>query len=125
MWPEKYIGRNWVNGEYDCWQFVRDVYKQEMNIELPVFNINALDIRQIQNTFNNTSEYDNWQEIALTELQDNDVILCGKNKNTHHIGIWFKSGIVHNVENKGVVYQTPQSLKQHGWNMLNAYRRKH
>ena len=121
-----YLGKAWVNGgqgpdAYDCWGLVRAIYRTEKNIEIPLFNVDALKPLEVRHAFQSTSEYQNWR--AVDDLQDFDVILLSQASRPHHVGVWFQNRLLHAVEGAGVVWQDKVSLKLHGWNIVATYRR--
>ena len=56
-WAEKYIGKPWVNGEYDCWGLVRDVYKNELGVELSPIVTDATNITNAIAVFNHVGNF--------------------------------------------------------------------
>lgn len=122
----KYLGKAWVNGAqgpdaYDCWNLVRAIYKNEKNIDIPFFNVDALKPLAVRHAFQETNEYKNWR--LVDDFADFDVVLLSQASRPHHVGIWFQGRLLHSVEGAGVVWQNTQSLKMHGWNITATYRR--
>lgn len=46
-WAVKYIGKPWINGEYDCWGLVREIYKNELQIALSPIVTDATSLRDV------------------------------------------------------------------------------
>ena len=127
-WAENYLGRPWINGAegpdaYDCFSLVRTVLRDRFGVSIPLVNIDAFAPLAVRRAFRDSDEYENWQEVERAEIEG-DVLLMSHAKHVHHIGIWTAGGVLHAVEGAGVVHQSPQSLKLHGWNVVVPYRRK-
>lgn len=127
-WAEKYLGKAWQSGAigqdaYDCWSLVRCIYRDEYGIDLPIMNVNAGSLLEIRRAFATTDEYQHWTPIDYTQMSDGDVVLMSMATDPHHVGIWIAGKMLHAVEGAGVVYQSRQSLYQHGWNIVEIYRR--
>ena len=129
-WAEKYIGKPWANGAcgpaaYDCHGVVRAAYQDRLDISLPVVDTNALSALSVARAMRHY-DYSDWQEIVRPE-RDFDVVEMSLNKRPHHVGIYLDldgGGVLTSVEGAGVIFQTLGSLRRHGWNITNVYRRK-
>ncbi len=115
--PTLYIGRQWVNGEQDCWALVRDVYREQLGIELPVIVVDANNLRAVLNTFE-TSEYlKDWQRIEKPEHLCLVFFTPGHHRATH-CGLWLDSQggrFLHSHRNSGVVCEDRITLEMNGW----------
>ena len=129
-WAEDYIGHPWSNGAcgngaYDCHGLVRAVYRDRLGIDLPVVNANALHALSVVRAMR-AYDYSEWDQIERPEL-DFDVVQMSVSRKPHHVGVYLTidgGGVLTSVEGAGVVFQTLSSLRSHGWNIINCYRRK-
>ena len=125
---DKYFGKPWANGasgpdSFDCYGLVRAVYAAELGIDLPVVPVDAHSPLAVRHAMLNQDEYANWIEV-VGDLADFDVVLMSAAKHPHHVGIWICGSMLHSIEGSGVVFQSADSLKRHGWNIVKRYRRK-
>lgn len=69
----KYIGREFLIGEMDCWTLIRDFYKNEYNIELGNYP------RDVINWFEKTPTIveDNYQKVGGRQLNDDEEMIVG------------------------------------------------
>lgn len=129
-WAEKYMGKRWANGAcgpdaYDCHGIVRAAYSDQLGIDLPIIDANALSALSVARAMRNY-DYSAWVEIDRPE-RDFDVVEMSLAKRPHHVGIYLTidgGGVLTSVEGAGVVFQRLSSLKSHGWNITNCYRRR-
>lgn len=129
-WAEAYIGKPWANGAcgpdaYDCHGIVRAAYLDQLDIYLPVVDVNALSTLSAVRAVCHY-DYSEWDEIGKPD-RDFDVVEMSLSKRPHHVGIYLNiddGGVLSSVEGAGVIFQTLGSLKRHGWNITNCYRRK-
>lgn len=68
-WAVKYIGKPWINGEYDCWGLVRDIYKNELQIELSPIVTDATSLRDVLSEFRKSSNYNHLQETSVLRIK--------------------------------------------------------
>lgn len=121
-WALKYIGKPWICGKYDCWGLVREVYFNELGIELSPIITNALDIRQVFCEFAKTTNYSSFQQIS--ELKNNAIVVLSQGKYPSHVGIWIDvdgGGILHNQRNIGVIFQKKTELNSLGWKITGIW----
>jgi hypothetical protein len=127
-WAEKFIGMPWVNGaqgpdSFDCWGFVRHVYRVERGIDLPILEIDADKPLAIRHAIANEKTRTTWLPVDFTALDDFDVVLLSKAQHPDHVGVWTNGALLHCIRELGVCYQTRQSLYRSGWNIVSCYRR--
>ncbi len=121
-WAVKYIGKSWLNGEYDCWGMVRDIYKNELNIELSPIVANANNLREVFCEFKKSSNYNHLKETD--KLRDKNIVVLTQNKYPCHVGVYCDidgGGILHNMQNVGVVFQKLPELKMNGWHIMEIF----
>lgn len=121
-WAEKYIGRAWINGQFDCWGLVQEVYKNELNIELSPIVTNAENIKNVYSEFAKSNNYSHLQEA--TTLKDKSIVVLSQGKYPNHVGLWADidgGGIIHNLQDIGVVFQKMTELKLSGWQILGIW----
>ena len=134
-WAIDYIGKPWKGGargpeEFDCWGLVVDVYKKYLNKKLPTFfNIHPKEKLKVCKTINQTLEPDTaeWIEIK-DDLKSFDVVLMGRTSQFHHIGlialIDSDYGVLHCMDNIGVIFSKSLFLKTFKYNHLRYFRLK-
>lgn len=93
-------GRTYEFGKYDCWTLVRDFYKKEYNITLPLLDFE-------QNWWENNLNYfdDLFTDFGFEEVsnpQEGDVILFSIRANVpNHCGVYLEEDIfMHHSENR-------------------------
>ena len=129
-WAASYIGKPWRSGAagpaaYDCHGIVRAVYADQCGVLLPVVEANALSVRDVVCAMHRY-DYSDWLEISAPAL-DFDVVEMSLHHWPHHVGVYLAldgGGVLTSVEGTGVVFQSLSSLKNHGWNITNVYRRR-
>lgn len=129
-WAIDYIGRPWVCGglgpdEFDCWGFVRYIKKHHFDEDVPVLDVNALNLRSVLKTFRESPEFDRHE--LVDKPRHGDIVVLRHSKNPTHCGIWIDvdgGAVLHCVRNAGVVFQSLDSLKKTGWSGLAFYRLK-
>ena len=62
-----YLNRPWVSGEADCWALVRDIYRQELNIDLPQIVVDATNPLAVRRAFTDQNNLKCWQPIEQPE----------------------------------------------------------
>jgi proteasome lid subunit RPN8/RPN11 len=98
------FGREYVYGIYDCWNFICDLYKEELNIELPRHQETDAYWAKYKNTF-----IDKASEYGFTEVKDlkkYDVLLMN-------------TGNTEYASHSAVYYDT-NSIAHHGYNRLSC-----
>lgn len=129
-WSIAYIGCPWVSGAagpdaYDCHGLVRAVYRDAFGIVLPVVEVDALNPRAVCCAVRDY-DYSGWQELAAPDSEF-DVVQMSYGNRPHHVGLFIEAdggGVLSAVEGAGVVFQSLTSLRQHGWNIVSAYRHR-
>lgn len=124
-WAAKYIGRPWVNGKFDCWGLVQEVYKDELGIVLSPIITDAKSIKNVYSEFSRNSNYSQLQEVS--KLQDMSIVVLSQGKYPSHVGLWTDvdgGGIIHNLQDVGVIFQKITELKISGWQVLSIWEYK-
>ena len=119
-----YIGRPWVNGECDCWTLVQDVYRDELGIELPDIVVDADNLRQVLNSFEDPRNLLPWQPIAQPEHLCLVFFTPGHHRATH-CGVWLDiqgGRYLHSHRKAGVVCEDRVTLEVNGWCNPRYYR---
>lgn len=128
-WASQYIGRRWEAGadgpdSFDCWQFVRYVYRHHYNIELPLVPVDPDDLRAVMEAFNGHEERTNWQQVQTPA--DGDVVLMARRGKAAHVGIYISEGlmrgVIHCRKGAGVIFDRVSVVKE-GFPKLEYYRR--
>ena len=118
-WAEKYIGKPWINGKYDCWGLVREVYKNELGVELSPIVTDATNIKEVLCEFKKSTNYNKLQKTF--NLLDKVIVVLTQNKYPCHVGIYADvdgGGILHNLQGIGVVFQKIPDLEMNGWYVM-------
>lgn len=125
-WAEEYIGKPWANGAtgpdaYDCFGVVKAVYLDRLRLTVQTVDVNALQPLAVARAMRDY-DYSGWEQVAAPE-NEFDVIEMSMNRKPHHVGVFVDGGVLTSVEGSGVIFQTLGSLKRHGWNITNVYRK--
>jgi cell wall-associated NlpC family hydrolase len=126
-WAESYIGKPWENGKqgphaFDCYGLVRAVYADQLGITLPIIPTDAENVSAIRASIAAEQQDNAWQPVE--ELHDFDIVLLSQAHTPEHVGVWVCGSLLHCIRKAGVVYQTGQALRRHGWRIVAQYRFK-
>ncbi|MES9984346.1 MAG: hypothetical protein ABW115_13115 [Candidatus Thiodiazotropha sp. 6PLUC6] len=119
-----YIGRPWINGENDCWTLVRDIYRDHLGIDLPAIVIDAENLRQVLQAFEDPANLSPWQRIPAPQHLCLVFFTPGHHRATH-CGLWLDiSGgrFLHCHRRAGVVLEDRITLELNGWCNPRFYR---
>lgn len=122
-WAEKYIGKPWINGEYDCWGLVREVYKNELGVELSPIVTDATSLREVLLEFRKSTNYNKLSPD--NKLLDKHITVLTQNKYPCHVGVYADvdgGGVLHNMQGVGVIFQKLPDLKMNGWQILEIWK---
>jgi cell wall-associated NlpC family hydrolase len=127
-WATPLIGLPWVYGgrgpeDFDCWGLVCYVQRTHFQIEMPNFDA-PKDWFNANVMIETHEERRNWT-LAETGV-DGDVVLMSRSRFPVHIGVVVqagnRSGILHCLQNVGVIYQPETAMRGSGWGGLAYYR---
>lgn len=122
-WAEKYIGKPWINGEYDCWGLIREVYKNELGVELSPIVTDATSLREVLLEFRKSINYNKLSPD--NKLLDKHITVLTQNKYPCHVGVYADvdgGGVLHNMQGVGVIFQKLPDLKMNGWQILEIWK---
>ena len=94
------LGREYEFGKYDCWSLVRDYYRQELDIELPMLKFEYDWWEKGLNYFDDL--YKSFGFVKVEEPQTHDVILFQVTGGVpNHCGVYLKEGLfMHHAEDR-------------------------
>ena len=118
----KYIGLPYRAGFFNCWDFVRKVYRDEFGINLPEFPVDVDNLRALIKTVKAKSESQLWQQVKTPK--EGTIVLLRQSRHPIHVGIWLEidgGGVLHNERTMGVVFQNTHSLNASGWQVAGYY----
>lgn len=122
---EKYLSKHWEIGKYDCWGLVRDVYRTELNIELPPIIVAAsgdqYSPKHLIQEFANSECYRLFKPVFPPV--DFCVCLMGllvADSPPIHIGVYYQGKLLHNEQHGTVVFETIHSIKTR-WSLKGYY----
>lgn len=117
--PWKWRGRN-PNEGLDCWGLVRNLYKELLNIELDDYVYTDNQKETTLTNIKKAKESKYWEEID--EPLDFCVVTMSTNKKMHHVGLYLSGGVLHAIENVGVVYNDFKQLRRNGYSKMEFYK---
>lgn len=127
-WAMQYLGKPWESGAagpgaFDCYGLVRAAYRDRYGIEIPALEPGIVSTLSCARAMRDYQGYGNWERVA--DMREGDVVQMGCARHPHHVGIFVEGGrILHCVMGAGVLLQPVASLRAHGWNILDVYRRR-
>ena len=123
-WARKYIGKSYAPegvgpDEFNCWTLVLDVEKNIYGRELPFFESNGW--QEAAQLMRQTSK----EEIGWEPIRnglDGDVVLMWHGRFPTHAGVWVENGILHCLEDCGVIFSRLTPIIKVEWPTFEIYR---
>ena len=123
-WAARYIGRPWVAGVSDCWNFARRVWREVFDFDVPAVAVDAASPIDGRRAFRD-GRRDGWHRVELP--QEGDAILMSKGARPCHVGIWVnpdgQAGALHSVERSGVIWTPIARVADLGFQIMGYWRR--
>ena len=124
-WAEPFIGMPWVAGESDCWSFARKVWSARFGWSVPALPIDPGNPRAVRAALSAPPEEAGWRPVK--DPVEGDAVLMGRSTRPCHVGVWIspdpdQPGVLHSVEESGVIFTPPARLQLMGWRILGFYR---
>jgi hypothetical protein len=114
----KYLFTQWTV-EKNCWWLVRDYYKEQLGIELPLYCVSLPDVRERIPVIIESLKKD-WQPIYEPEI--NCLVGMGRKSEITHVGIYIAKGkILHLIENHTGILESIFSIKT-SFKTVNFYK---
>lgn len=120
-WAESYIGMPWTPQE-NCWYFCAQVWAEVFGIAVPLVEIDGADARAARRAFASSAQEAGW--YLVTTPAEGDAVLMAQGARPCHVGIWLNlGGVLHSIEQSGVVFTASHRLGDLGYRILGFYRR--
>jgi len=127
-WAMNYLGQPWQAnaqgpGAWDCWSFFRHVQAERYGVNVPIIDIDAMNLHAVAHAFNGHEERGNWEEVS--EPRDGDAVLMAHNRYPSHVGVWLEidgGGVLHCQQGSGVIFTRKAMLAHMGWAHAKYYR---
>lgn len=121
-WTERWIGRPWIAGQEECWDFLRRVSAEEFGRTIPALPVLAADPRAVRRAFETGAERAAWEETARPV--DGDAVLMAAGRRPCHVGLFVAPGrVLHSVEGAGAILTPLAALDRLGYRVVGIYRR--
>ena len=125
-WARDFIGLKYKsNGvgpdEFNCWTLVAHIQQKIYGRKLPFFtDIDGDDwLSAAQKMRTEDCTIYGWQETDMPV--DGDVMLLGHGRYATHAGVWVDGGLLHCLENAGVVFDRMSPLFRMEWPVRKIY----
>lgn len=93
----EYVGREFRHGVTDCYALLRDIYRNDLHITLPIFGRDPLWWKQGQDMISENFENAGFHEVPKYAAQKYDVGLFAIQTNgiINHVGVYMGDGIMY------------------------------
>lgn len=119
----KWLGRRWVENEYECADFARELLAEEFGRTAP-WNAKAATLRAKDRQIEEVAEAHAGRRVPAP--QDGDVVLMrdarGRRLAGWHVGVWWHGACLHMPADGLSVYQPLHRLQEAGWQVEGYYR---
>lgn len=93
-WVTRYLNKKWEPcgrgpDTFDCWGLIYDFYKRFLGVPLPLYQVLPSDLRNVSETFSESSGSDMWQRVSNPEAFD--VVGLGRKSIIHHVGLYLEN----------------------------------
>lgn len=122
---DAHVGRPWSPPTFDCYGFVRAVYRVAYDIDLPSLVHDAGDVRSTMASCAAALHDGPWLPVSVP--MDGDVVVMGRMRHPFHCGAWLSDDggrIAHCCDPLGVVVQPMRAMVVAGWSGLRFYRHR-
>lgn len=118
-WAIDAIGTDQEN----CWTFVRAVYAEQLEIDLPRFASTMVgNLADIVRTMKVETTSPGW--VKVEEPKEFTVVAMSKSDHIHHVGVWTEQDggkVLHAFNEDPVVANTPLQLRRMGFKRVEFY----
>lgn len=132
-WALKYIGKPWrfggrdIETGTDCWGLFLAVQRERFGIAIDDnINLKIMTHKSLVSSVRDSDEFTHWRETE--NPVEGDAVLLRIATQPHHVGIWIDAGdskgVLHALENMGVVFTPSKSLELNRWKIHKFYRHK-
>lgn len=122
-WATNLIGKPW-RPEWHCWGLVRQVYREQLSVELPEFpTVDPRNVEAFGRAIHAGALSADWAQIGAPE--EFAVVAMSRKNLFHHVGIWTEADgglIVHAQDGSCTVADSLPYLRQNGWKRIGFFR---
>jgi cell wall-associated NlpC family hydrolase len=126
-WAAAYVGLGWEKGAegprtYDCWALVRHVQRVHFGRELPVIDLDALDLAAVEGILAGGEGERRW--LRATHAAEGDGVIISQGRDLH-VGVWVDvdgGRVLHSVQGWGVVCTDLIGMRRAGMGRVRFYR---
>lgn len=113
---DKYIQKRHSMKDYNCWDFIREVWIDLTGIDIGHRTPTNLSRKAMKERF----EKEEYQFKRLTVLQDPCLLLFKRNKILPHVGVYYKGKVLHLPEKSNGKYE-PLDIASLGFQEVRYY----
>lgn len=129
-WATKYIGirycpgGNTIDEGFDCWGLFKHIQYEHFNIKLNTIDVGVYNYKNIVKAFKTKVMFTNW--TSINEPIHGCGVLMNLSKVPCHVGVWVDipgaCGVIHSIDDLGVVFSTEQNLNINFWKISGYYK---
>lgn len=105
--PYEFAGRDMTG--LDCYGLVKLVYHNEYGLELPDWQVDTINLREVNRTISSVVTSGDFDRIEAPV--DGSFVIAYRNKAACHIGLYYAGCVLHAFDNLGVIYQPLSKFK--------------
>lgn len=112
---------------FDCWGLASFVWRTQIGLVVPDVRLDAANaFRDVMN--NRAVTAAGVAAVPVSRPREFDAVYMTSRDLPHHVGVWVTpdplGGVLHAIQDAGVVYQRPASLAAHGLSIVKFLRLK-
>lgn len=123
-WAAGYIGRPWVAGRSDCWNFARTVWAEVFGFEVPPVDVDVTSALAARRTLRDGAKA-GWTGVERAD--EGCAVLMSKGARPCHVGIYAAPpeghGVLHSVEGAGVIWTPLNRIGGLGYQVVGFWQR--
>jgi len=121
-WASAYVGRPWIAGQAECWDFARDVWRERFGLEVPAVQKAFHDPRLARQLFDGHADRASWLLVPVPA--EGDGVLMARGMRPCHVGVHVApDAVLHAVEGAGGLCTPLSRLGDLGYRVAGFYRR--
>jgi hypothetical protein len=120
-WADAYLGRPWIAGEAECWDFARTIWRERFGWPVPEAPVAGHDARLARRLFAEGADSALWAPVP--RAAEGDAVLMARGRRVCHVGVWVAPGaILHAVEGMGGLCTPAGRIVDLGYRIAGTYR---